>query len=81
MRPRNTAWPSFHAENPLRACEVRRVREPRFAERGVRFSDVGEASASTLPCPRLGRRMLRLLELFLQASPRRSSQLRMCVAG
>ena len=42
------------------------MRELRLAERGVRFSDVGDASASTLPIPRLGRRMLRLLELFLQ---------------
>ena len=49
-----------------RACDVRRVIEPRLAERGVRFSAGGAASASALRRPRLGRRMLRLLELFLR---------------
>ncbi len=45
-------------------CEVRRLKEPRLAERGVRFSDVGDPSASTPPVAKLGRFML--LELFLQ---------------
>ena len=53
------------ASETSRAWEVRRVMEPRLAERGVRLSDVGDPSTSALPRPRLGRRMLRLLELFL----------------